>query len=668
VLWIGYLQWHFRTYGNRLPAEPIIHAYHNIECRDAVLAYDGVEVVRDEHGQPVTRWDGRTTKVHPVTGEAVPDETARVPVDRYLSPRKAEWPTADFVVGNPPFIGGWKKRAALGDGYVEALWTTYPHIPEKADYVVYWWDIAAELARRGEIKRFGLITTNSISMLFQRRVLQAHLDHNLSLVFAIPDHPWVDNTDGVAVRIAMTLGEAGEHEGRLLRVAEETPSEDGVPTVVTTGQWGTIQADLTIGAAVSKVLPLRANEAFINRGVNVFGEGFVVASQTAKAWDGAAEEARKARVLRRYMNGRDLMQTSRKVEVIDFFGFDEDRARREHPVLFQHLIDYVKPQRDHNARESIRRFWWRHGWERPVLRRQIEGLRRYIATPETSKHRVFVFLDADVLPDNKLTVIALDDAFYLGVLSSCIHVTWANKVGGTLEDRPCYTKASCFDPFPFPDLRVAQSALIGDLSEQLDAHRKRQQAGYPTLTLTGIYNVLAKLRSGATLSDKDKFIHEQGLVSVLKQLHDDLDAAVFDAYGWPRELSDEEILCRLVDLNRERAAEEARGIIRWLRPEFQNPEGTRAPTQATLPIEAEEEPTPPVAPTTPAKKQPWPKSLAEQAQAVRSALASFPGGMTPGQLARTFHRARVERVAELLETLVSLGQAREVADGRYVRA
>jgi hypothetical protein len=173
---------------------------------------------------------------------------------------------------------------------------------------------------------------------------------------------------------------------------------------------------------------------------------------------------------------------------------------------------------------------------------------------------------------------------------------------------------------------------------------------------------------GETLSDKERGIHKQGLVSILKQIHDDLDAAVFDAYGWPHDLSDEDILCRLVDLNRERAAEEARGVIRWLRPEFQNPEGTKAATQATLPIETEAEPVLTAIPGTPEKKPPWPKSLAEQAQAVRSALSASPAGLTPEQLAKTFLRARIDRVSDLLETLVSLGQARATGDGRYVRS
>jgi hypothetical protein len=159
-------------------------------------------------------------------------------------------------------------------------------------------------------------------------------------------------------------------------------------------------------------------------------------------------------------------------------------------------------------------------------------------------------------------------------------------------------------------------------------------------------------------------VFRQSLVSVLKQIHDELDAAVFDAYGWPHDLADDEILHRLVALNRERAAEEARGVIRWLRPEFQNPEGAKAAIQTTLiPIEPE----PSLPDPTPTKKQSWPKSLADQAQAVRAMLASQAAGMTSEQLARTFVRGQTKRVAELLETLVSLGQARELADGRYVR-
>src|SRR5690606_10835058 len=165
-----------------------------------------------ERGVVVSRWDGETMKTSPVTGEQVPDENARKPLERYLNPRKATWPEADFVVGNPPFIGNKRMRTALGDGYVEALRGAWPEMPESADFVMYWWHHAAQLTRHGTVERFGFITTNSIRQSFNRRVLEPHLADKklpLSLVFAIPDHPWVDTADGAAVRIAMTVGRGG---------------------------------------------------------------------------------------------------------------------------------------------------------------------------------------------------------------------------------------------------------------------------------------------------------------------------------------------------------------------------------------------------------------------------------------------------------------------------
>ena len=141
---------------------------------------------------------------------------------------------------------------------------------------------------------------------------------------------------------------------------------------------------------------------------------------------------------------------------------------------------------------------------------------------------------------------------------------------------------TCFEPFPFPTPTDAQAAAIRAIAEDLDAHRKRQQAAHPGLTLTGMYNVLAKLRSGEALTVKDQAIHQQGLCSVLKDLHDRLDAAVADAYGWPVDLPDDELLTRLVALNHARAKEEAGGTIRWLRPDFQAP-NTPPPAKAAKP-------------------------------------------------------------------------------------
>lgn len=670
VLWIGYLQWHFRTYGNRMPAEPIIHAYHNIDCRDAVLAAECTKPRLDDESQPVTRWDGRTTRPHPVSGEPVPDITARVPVLHYVNPRKAEWPQADFIIGNPPFIGqGERMRDALGDGYVHALRKAHPDVGDSSDYVMYWWNQAAHLVRQRMLRRFGLITTNSIRQPLNRRVIETHLSakNSLFLRYAIPDHPWVDSANGADVRIAATVAETGHGEGVLQRVVSETPQRQGEFVVSFTTQTGLIHADLRIGANVAIAATLASNLNISNHGVIAGGKGFLVTREEAVKL-GYGSLPGIGEILRPTLNGRDLTASTRGLLVIDLFGLSAEEVRDKFPEIYQWILVRVKPQRDENKRVSRKEKWWLFNENVPKLRNMLKGLSRFISTVETAKHRVFVFLESSILPQHKLINIATEDAFVLGVLSSRIHETWALAAGSWLGvgNDPVYVKSASFEKFPFPAANEFERTRIRKLAEALDAHRKRQLVEHPRLTLTDIYNVLVKLRSNSTLNATEQVVHDQGLVSILYSVHCDLDAAVFDAYGWPHNLTDEEILSRLVDLNRERVAEEARGIVRWLRPEFQNPEGTKDATQTSLPIEVE--PEAPAKPVAPAKKQAWPKSLAEQAQAVRAVLSTSPGGLTPEQLARTFQRARVDRVSDLLETLVSLGQAREVSGGRYVQA
>jgi hypothetical protein len=655
VLWIGYLQWHFRMYGKSIPLpEPVLRDYKNIECRDAVLTYDGdPELVRDEKGKPVTRWDGESTKTNPITGEKVPDESKRVNVYKYKNPRKAVWPEADFIVGNPPFVGNWRMRTALGDGYTEALRATYPEVPENVDYVMYWWNKAAELARGGKIRRFGLITTNSLTQAFARRVLQRHMDATptLSLLFAIPDHPWVDSENGAAVRIAMTVAMKGEHNGSLCTVTKETQTgEDSIEVLLDT-EAGKIHADLTTGANVPSAQALLSNHGVSCPGVKLHGAGFIVTPEEAERL-GLGHTGGIERHIRDYRNGKDITQRSRGAKVIDLFGLSEEGLRKQWPSLYQWVFERVKPERNVNPRESRRKYWWIFGEPVSKWREMVEGLPRYISTVETSKHRFFVFLDKSILPDNKLVNIALDDAYFLGVLSSRLHVAWALATGGHLGvgNDPVYVKTACFEKFPFPVLAKSQQTRIRALAEELDAHRKQQQAAHPDLTITGMYNVLEKLRSGEALTAKDKVIHEQGLVSVLKKLHDDLDAAVFDAYGWPHDLTDEQILERLVALNAERAAEERRGLIRWLRPEFQNPTGAKAATQEELAATDEPEEAAPAATATA-----WPKKLAEQIAAVRDLLTKGAAEWTVAEVAAAFKGAKKADIEEVLDSLAALG-------------
>lgn len=677
VLWIGYLQWHFRTFGAVNPPEPVLRDFKNIESRDALLSYDSVELLRDDTGKPVTRWDGLTTKTSPITGEPVPDESAQVEQYVYRNPRKAVWPQADYIVGNPPFIGGWKMRSALGDGYIEALWSLYPDTPQKADFVMYWWEIAANTVRTGNAKRFGFITTNSITQVFQRRILERHLSDKhspLSLAFAVPDHPWVDAGDGAQVRIAMTVGTAGSEPGTRLNVATETNNGSDEIDVQLVSQQGVLHPDLKIGANISRASALKASSNICSPGVQLYGSGFILESEKASQLLALAPIEADHQVIRTYVNGRDLMQSSRGCSVIDFFGMSESEARKSHPAAFQHVLDHVKPERMTNRRESIRDLWWRFGWERPKLRKMTANLQRFICTPETARHRLFQFLDAEILPDNMLVNIASDNAGLLGILASRIHVAWALAAGGTLEDRPRYNKSVCFETFPFPDARFEQQTQICDLAERLDAHCKRQQAQHPELTLTGMYNVLEKLRSGEVLSAKDKTTHEQGLVSVLRELHDELDRAVFAAYGW-HDLADklvglpgattplpdkseaqaeaeEELLRRLVALNAERAAEEAKGHVRWLRPEYQNPSAHQTPVQQEADLEeAGDDTSAPIPVST--SKQAWPKQMREQVAAVRMALSV--GQQTIEEIANRYKRSPVQSVQSVLDALQDLG-------------
>ena len=316
----------------------------------------------------------------------------------------------------------------------------------------------------------------------------------------------------------------------------------------------------------------------------------------------------------------------------------------------------MKPQRDQNKRASYRENWWIFSEPCGRFRASVAGLRRYIATSEVGKHRFFVLLDATIFPDGALIATNLEDAFYLGVLSSRIHVTYALAAGGTLEDRPRYQATRCFDPFPFPVATVTQAEKIRSLAEEIDAHRKRAQAQRGA-GLTAIYNVLEKLRAGTALTSAEKHLHDAALVSTLRHLHDELDAAVAAAYGWPANLTGEEILARVVALNATRAAEEARGQIRWLRPEFQAPAQSDL-TLAAKPAKAPEKSVPAAAPKKSRAKPAWPAERPAQVEAVSAALHAAADPVSSADLAATFSRAKKETVAEILAALVTLGRAR----------
>lgn len=636
VLWIGYLQIHYRSTSEH-PAEPILRAFHNIECRDAVLTWDGYPLPKVVDGQ-----------------------------ETYPNPRKPDWPMADFIVGNPPFLGkGEPMRTAFGESYLEALWAAHPKMNKSADFVMFWWDHAATLltAKNTILRRFGLVTTNSITQVFNRKVVERHLGSQkpISIGFAIGDHPWTKaSRDAAAVRIAMTMAQAGTSEGKLLEVQAESGLDTDTPHIRLSEKSGSINADLTIGADLTAVNVLAANRGMSCNGMMLAGQGFVLDKATAEhllATDGDPA----GRYIKPFVNGGELVRGSRGRYVIDFFGSVPERLRLEVPATYQHVLECVKPERDQNRRNAFVERWWTFGEPRRTFRPALEGLARFVGTTETTKHRVFQFVDAGILADHMVVMTATDDAFHLGVLSSRIHVTWALRAGGWLGvgNDPRYSKSRCFDPFPFPDPDEAQKAEIARIAEALDAHRKRVQAEHPDITLTEMYNVLEALRAGKALTPREEDIKSRALILILREHHDELDAAVLASYGWPQGLSDDDILTRLVALNKARAAEEAAGHVRWLRPDYQRPRfGTAAQKAEKGQLEL-------VAPADKGKPA-FPSDERRRTAAIFAILASAPGPISAADIAARFRRGKAveKEIALTLRAFIRFGDLATPDGGR----
>ena len=663
VLWIGYLRWHFRAHGLVTPPMPVIRKFGNIQQNDAVIEYAGSDLAVGESGKPISRRDRETYKTDPATGLQLHDSTAETKVEFYKRVTAAKWPVADFIVGNPPFVGGKDKKQVLGREYFEALRTAYPMLPVSCDFVMYWWHKAAELLRAGKIQRFGFITTSSISQVFNRRVIAQHMDgeNPLRLVYALPDHPWVDAPDGAVVRIALTVAEIGSGAGTLATVERETSSDGREIGVILAERAGIIHPNLRQGANLAALSSLAANRGLCTKGVILDGSGFIVTAHEAAAL-GLGRVKGLERHIRQCLNGKDVAAKARGVMVIDLHGLSAQDVRDRYPEVYHWVLTRVKPGRDQNRQKYRRDNWWLFAGTNAVLRDGLAGLPRYISTIETSKHRFFVFLPAEVLPDNKLVNIASDDAYHLGVLSSRIHVCWTLATGGKLGVSFVYIKSICFDAFPFPDANPQQKRAIRKLAEKLDAHRKSRQNMHPDLTMTGMYNALEAVRAGRTLTDAEKTIHQTGLVSTLLRLHDELDAAVADAYGWPNDLPDEDILLGLVELNAQRAEEEKQGNIRLLRPGYQTP-GAAELQQSSLNIDASEQPSGSQAefkarPGVLPEKSEWPVDPVEQVRVVCDAIASIRSSeqaVTPDRVAEYFTGGSKCRFNEILCVLETVG-------------
>jgi hypothetical protein len=558
TLWIGFHQFWRRAHGEVQPEEPLLRDTGTLENRDAVLVWSSQ---RRDPGRD--RPDPTPTLRNPVTGELVPDPSAKLEYRRLVNPREAEWPQADFIIGNPPFLGQFRQREAFGDGYVDALRATYSQVPDAADFVMYWWYKAAKEVAEGRTIRAGLITTQSITQQQNRQVIVDAEARGARVAWAIADHYWNDGTDDARVRVAMTVIAKDPSSATLITV-------DGEANIVSTVQVPRLNVDLSAHADVPTAAArlLRSNEGLSAPGFKLAGAGFILEGQEAERMLKA--DPKLSTVLKPYRNGKDFTTRPRNVYLIDFGLMSEEQARG-YPTVFDIVRDRVKPERDSKSNAGLRELWWRLERPREQLREALHGLHRYIVTPETSKHRLYEFLPTNTAPDNSLIVVPSASAFVLGVLSSIQHATWALAAGSRLgiDGTPRYNKGTCFEAYPFPDPSPGLREKIAAIAERIDAHRKEALARSEKVGMTLIYNVVEKLRSGAELTKVEREVHRLAACGTLRDLHDELDRLVAEAYGWSWPESPTAILDHLVELHDRRLEEESAGNVRWLRPEYQ---------------------------------------------------------------------------------------------------
>jgi type II restriction/modification system DNA methylase subunit YeeA len=509
TIWIGDIQWRRRN-GIYSEPPPILRKLDSIQTRDAIV-----------HSN--------------LDGELV----------------EATWPASEFIIGNPPFLGGKLMRSALGDEYVEGLFKVYEdRVPPESDLVTYWFDKSLRQISAGTSRRAGLVSTNSIRGGANRRVLDRIVEES-RLFEAWSDQPWV--IDGAAVRVSLICFGTGDDAPRLDgRLASQ------------------INSDLTAGTldlTKAKCLDENIGVSFMG---DTKGGAFDVSGELAREWLNMPLNPNgrpNSDVLRPWRNGLDITRRSRDMWIIDFGWEMSEREAALFQAPYEYIKEHVRPERSKNRRDSYRLRWWRHVEPRPALIGKLNQISRYIATPTIAKHRIFVWLDHAILPDHQLIAIARDDYATFGVLQSRFHEIWALRLGTSLEDRPRYTPTTTFETFPFPEglepnassqvqaanphaHAIAKAAkhlddLRGNWLNPPDLIRIESEVvdAFPERVLPKDTVAAAKLRE-RTLT---KLYNERP--QWLMEAHRDLDNAVATAYGWPTDISSEEFLRELLDLN-----------------------------------------------------------------------------------------------------------------------
>ena len=460
-------------------------------------------------------------------------------------------------------------RGELGDAYVDALRAVYKgRVPGGADLVCYWFEKARRAVERGTATRVGLIATQGIRGGANRACLDK-IQQSGGIFFGVSDRDWV--LDGATVHVSMV----GFDDG-----TETTRELDGKPVA-------TIHADLKPGggADVTRAAELPANEGKCFLGVMKSGP-FDISEAVALEWlhDPNPHGRPNSDVLRPRVTARDLLQRSPIGWIIDFDNATDQAALCLYDLPWRHVENTVKPERLANRRPRMAEYWWLHGEARPGLRRGLQGLSRFIITPEVSKHRVFAWLDDVYLADHQTRAFTSADDGFFGVLQSRVHELWARAKGTQLREVESgfrYTPTTCFETFPFPAPTPGQSATVAAAAAELDAVRSAW-LNPPEWTTTEVLTfpgsaagpwrryitdanaagvgtvryprVVAKdATSGAKLKARTLTALYNARPTWLTAAHARLDATVADAYGWPADLPADLVLAKLLALNLERA-------------------------------------------------------------------------------------------------------------------
>ena len=428
ALWIGFLQW-TRHNGYGFTDSPLLRKMTTFQNRDAILDL------------------------------ADPD-----------NPEEPEWPKVDFIVGNPPFLGGKMLRRELGDDYVDKLLACFKgRVPAEADLCCYWFEKARAQIKSNKCERAGLLATQAIRGGANREVLK-RIKESAHIFFALSDRDWV--LDGANVHVSM-IGFCGR-DGSPSRPSNGVgPLSEAALPLLDGKPVREIHANLSSEADATGAKPIAANLGVSFMGITPAGP-FDLPFEHAREWLAAPNPHGRPNsdVLRPYLNGKDINQRSRGQWTIDFTRLKmEDAALYELP--FSHLDKNVRPVRSQNNREAYRKFWWIYAEAREGLRKAFSGHPRYLATCRVAKHRLFSWLPAVSVPDSAIIAFARSDDYFFGVLHSRFHEIWSLAQGTQLEDRPRYTPTTCFETFPFPEATEPHREAVASAARELDALRER---------------------------------------------------------------------------------------------------------------------------------------------------------------------------------------------------